>query len=77
MTAIKCTKKLLIDLLESIGMASKRLTKLRISNIDINDIVLMTKMNETIYALPQLVELNLSSLKMNGGKLAELMYNIE
>lgn len=58
-------------------MASKRLTKLRISNIDINDIVLMTKMNETIYALPQLVELNLSSLKMNGGKLAELMYNIE
>ena len=58
-------------------MASKRLTKLRISNIDINDIVLMTRMNETIYNLPQLVELNLSSLKMNGGKLAELMYNIE
>ena len=76
LTAIKCTKKILFDLLEAIRMASARLTKLRISNVDVNDIVLMTKMNETVYALPQLVELNLSSLKMNGGKLAELMYNI-
>ena len=77
LTAIKCTKKVLYDLLEAISMASKRLIKLRVSNIDINDIVLMTKMNETIYALPQLVELNLSSLKMNGSKLADLMQNIE
>ena len=52
LTAIKCTKKLLYDLLEAISTASKRLIKLRISSIDINDIVLMTKMNETIYALP-------------------------
>lgn len=77
LTAIKCTKKVLYDLLEAISMASKRLIKLRISSIDINDHVLMTKINETIYALPQLMELNLSSLKMNGGKLADLMQNIE
>ena len=52
LTAIKCTKKILFDLLEAIRMACARLTKLRISNVDVNDIVLMKKMNETVYALP-------------------------
>lgn len=52
LTAIKCTKKSLFDLLEAIRMACARLTKLRISNVDVNDIVLMKKMNETVYALP-------------------------
>ena len=37
LTAIKCTKKILFDLLEAIRMASARLTKLRISNVDVNE----------------------------------------
>ena len=66
LTAIKCTKKTLFNLLDAIGQAHHRLTRLRISSIDINDFVLMNKLNDTIYNLPQLTELNLSSLKMNG-----------
>ena len=66
LTAIKCTKKTLFNLLDGIGQAHHRLTKLRISSIDINDFVLMNKLNDTIYNLPQLTELNLASLKMNG-----------
>ena len=76
LTAIKCTKKTLFNLLDAIGQAHHRLTKLRISSIDINDFVLMNKLNDTIYNLPQLTELNLSSLKINGKQMADLMWLI-
>lgn len=52
LTSIRCTKKNLYDLLHGISLAHHRLTKLRISSIEINDFVLMSKLNETIYNLP-------------------------
>ena len=36
----------------------------------------MKQLNETVVCLHQLTELNLSSLKINGGQLADLMWNI-
>ena len=76
LTSIKCTSKTLCDLLDGIGKAHHRLTKVRISSIDVNDFVMMNKLNDTIYNLPQLTELNLSSLKINGKAIADMMYLI-
>ena len=52
LTAIICTKKALLDLLEAVSNAHHRLTKLRISSIALNDYVLMRQLNETIVNLP-------------------------
>lgn len=78
-TSIKASKHDLNLLLQQLSRSSNanRLTRLRLSYVEINEFVLMQSLTQTVYNLPQLQELNLCAVHMHGKQFAELMTVIQ
>ena len=56
---------------------NKRLTRLRISYIEIDDRVLMNALVDMIKSLDHLIELNLKAIQINGKAFSQLMQTIQ
>ena len=73
-TRIKSTKHDLNLLIQAIAKPTpNRLTRFRLSHVEINEIVLMESLKNTVLNMPQIQELNLGSIQIHGRHLADLM----
>ena len=74
---IKSTKHDLNSLLQCLANSSyNRLTRLRLSHVEIDEFVLMESLKSMVLNVPQIQELNLQSINIHSKQLADLMETI-
>lgn len=74
LTRIKSSKHDLNELLLFLANSNyNRLTRLRLSHIEIDEFVLQESLKKMVFNMPQIQELNLSNINIHGRQLTDLM----